>query len=389
MNVAYKQQKLRNNFSYKQQFSFFMTISDQYRKENFHSDILKVILDPHTVQIGTSEYLKLFLETIGLKKNTFGDSASIKKYVTVEREEHRVDLLIKYDNPKDKKAIIIENKINNAVDQDNQLARYFEILKNDGYKVLKIPYITLFGGKTPDYSKWEPKYKNFIKQIFTDETPLFFDLPVIENKGSHSIIQFLSECIKKHEAENNLNQDNQLALMFLQQYKLLLEEIAEDSGMSDTEINNIKKLFEDDKKAQIQALLNNWEQRGKCAYEYIVRKLPNDNEIKIRTIYGAQCLTIEKKNKYFDGVYLYPAESSIQIGFYRKENNWGPKITKDAEKHMQKICLEILKTEIENNWIMGLKNWYCVNIQIDQFKTFDEINTNFTNALRELSKFKS
>lgn len=126
--------------------------------------------------------------------------------VTVEREEKRIDILIKIDNPKYKKAIIIENKINDACDQDNQLARYYEMLTNEGYTVLKIPYITLYGGKIPDYSKWEEQYENYVHLIFERKDSLFFDLPV--KKQKISILSFLAECIEYHKS----NQENDVSL---------------------------------------------------------------------------------------------------------------------------------------------------------------------------------
>ena len=56
---------------------------------------------------------------------------------------------------------------------------------------------------------------------------------------------------------------------------------------------------------------------------------------------------------------------------------------------MKIICNKLLKTEIDSSWIYIYKNWYCVCIGIDQFETFAELNTSFSKALIELSKFKS
>lgn len=248
---------LKNDYSYDNKFSFFMTIADQYKKENFHSDLLKVILDPKTTEIGNTEHLQNFLEIIGLKKNTFGNESSIKKYVQVEREEHRVDLLIKYNNPRSKKAIIVENKINNADDQDNQLARYYERLTEEGYEVLSIPYITKFGGKTPDYNSWDKRYQKYSDIIFNDIHPLFFDLPVIG--PNNSIIKFLKTCKQQYHSSKKLG------FLFLNQYELLLNKIVEDTEVTQEDEKNIKQLFEDNQKAKIQALLESWEKRGECA----------------------------------------------------------------------------------------------------------------------------
>ena len=375
---AYEQKKLRTDFSFKDKFSLFKSVADQYRKENFHSDILKIILDPNTIQIGNRKHLELFIKTIGLKL-----TLSENDCVTVEREEKRIDILIKIVNPKYKKAIIIENKINDAYDQDNQLARYYEMLTSEGYTVLKIPYITLYGGKIPNYSKWDNKYKESAKLIFEGNYPLFFDLPV--KKQNNSILSFLDNCIKIYQAKNQKN-DNTLALVFLEQYKLLLEEIAEDTVVSPKEVDIIKKLFEDDKKAELQALLESWGNRGFCAYEYIKKNLPNN--IKLKKVYGAVCLTIDniQGNNQIEGVYIYPLKTGLQIGFY-KNNYLTQKTETKLFTKLETICKVQLLSEIRTDDILEYKNWYCVNIEIDKSNSFDDIKSAFTNALIELSKF--
>lgn len=379
MNIAYEQKMKKNDYSYENHFSFFMTIADQYKKENFHSDLLKVILDPKTTEIGNPKHLQNFLEIIGLGKNAFGNEATIENYVQVEREEHRVDLLIKYNNPKSKKAIIVENKINNANDQDNQLARYYEKLTEDGYEILSMPYITKFGGKVPDYNNWDKRYKKYVDIIFNNKNHLFFDLPV--DGGKNSILEFLNKYIQQYNEENNL------ALLFLKQYQILLNKIMGATEVTLEDEKNIKTLFEDDQKSEIKALLESWGKRGECAYNYIVKH--HNNIIKMKTIHGSECLIIENNNDYFEGVYLYPCETSIQIGFYREKNNWSAKLYKEAEEYMKRICNEHLRTEIDSSWIYKYKNWYFVCIEIDQFNNFNEIKNSFTKALIELNKFKS
>lgn len=374
---AYEQKKLRTDFSFNDKFSLFKSVADQYRKENFHSDILKIILDPNTIQIGNRKHLELFIKTIGLKL-----TLSENDCVTVEREEKRIDILIKIDNPKYKKAIIIENKINDACDQDNQLARYYEMLTNEGYTVLKIPYITLYGGKIPNYSKWDNKYKESAKLIFEGNYPLFFDLPV--KKQNNSILSFLNDCIKIYQAKNQKN-DNTLALVFLEQYKLLLEEIAEATVVSPKEVDIIKKLFEDDKKAELQALLESWGNRGYCAFEYMKNKILSP--ITLNTKYGCNCLVIDIQEKnLIEGAYIYPLMSKIQIGFYKKDH-LQQQTKNELFNKMKHVCKEQLQSDITESDILVYKNWYCVDIEIDKFNSFDDIKSAFTNALIELSKF--
>ena len=110
-------------------FNLFAIISELYHRENFHSDILKVLIDPKGKHQEQDTYLRLFLEFL----SSHGAKINLLDYsnVQIEREEGRVDLLIKDENSK--KAIIIENKINGAGDMPRQIPRYLEYVKTMGY----------------------------------------------------------------------------------------------------------------------------------------------------------------------------------------------------------------------------------------------------------------
>ena len=45
-------------------FNIFTSISSIYHRENLHSDILKLILDPNTGEIGNPENIKLFVNLL-------------------------------------------------------------------------------------------------------------------------------------------------------------------------------------------------------------------------------------------------------------------------------------------------------------------------------------
>ena len=139
-------------------FNIFTLTSDIYYRENFHSDIIKALLDPRGAHKEGTKYLYLFIDLLNSKgtqeqfiqKEDFCDAI-------VEREKHRIDISI--IDKSSKKAIIVENKINGAVDQKRQLPGYFEKLEEDDYKVVAVVYLTLNEGKTPDKSDWNGKRK--------------------------------------------------------------------------------------------------------------------------------------------------------------------------------------------------------------------------------------
>ena len=170
-------------------FNFFEAISDTYKKENLHSDLMKQILDPTTKEIGNISYLKSFLEIIGVINN-FGDLRNVK----VERERNRIDILISNND----NAIIIENKINNAPDQDKQLERYYKKITDEEEKtVLKIVYITL-----SSQDNCEPSN---LKGYGDSETieKLLIHLPAVSKDYKNSLLYWLDKCIKT-PSENNI-----------------------------------------------------------------------------------------------------------------------------------------------------------------------------------------
>lgn len=131
-------------------FNLFTIVSDRYYQENFHSDILKALIDPKSKHGERDKYLNLFLNFIRSR----GARITLSDYThaQVVREEGRLDILIKDDAST--KAIIIENKINNAGDMPRQLPRYLEYVKASGYSCDAIIYLRLNGHAEPDMTGW-------------------------------------------------------------------------------------------------------------------------------------------------------------------------------------------------------------------------------------------
>lgn len=108
--------------------------------ENANSRILGALFERKNK--GRYEILQSFIDTF------FADSSSIK----IEKPEffnelHRIDLLVKDKNY----CIIFENKIHGAVLQKNQIARYINSMKEDGYNDEQIFVVFL-----PPTSSYEP-----------------------------------------------------------------------------------------------------------------------------------------------------------------------------------------------------------------------------------------
>lgn len=130
--------------------NIFTLVSDLYYRENFHRDVIFEFLNPEGIHKQGDKYLMLFLDMLSLDRRNF-------QHAVVSKEEQvcgnrRIDSFIKDDTSK--KAIIIENKMNNACDMPRQLPDYYNYVTESGYDVAAIVYIPLCGNKTPDKAGW-------------------------------------------------------------------------------------------------------------------------------------------------------------------------------------------------------------------------------------------
>jgi len=189
-------------------FNLFAIISERYHQENLHSDVLKALLDPMGKHQEQEKFLHLFLEFIrsqGAKIN-LGDY----KNAQVVREEGRIDILIK--DEVSKRAIIVENKINNAGDMPKQLLRYLGYVMENGYACDAIVYLRLNGEADPDMTGWKPDDQKRVKAILKvicayDETekdllngwiePCAEESKKSKNPDVHHIFRQYGDLIKK------------------------------------------------------------------------------------------------------------------------------------------------------------------------------------------------
>jgi hypothetical protein len=123
----------------------------------------------------------------------------------VNRELDRIDITIR--DIKSKKAIIIENKINNAGDMPRQIPRYYKKLEEQGYSIDAIVYLVLFGSKQPDTRDWTIEERNII-------LPKFLPIQAYNQHNSDLYNGWLVKCMDIAE-----NSDN---IFLLKQYNKLI-----------------------------------------------------------------------------------------------------------------------------------------------------------------------
>ncbi len=139
-------------------FNVFTLTSDFYYRENFHSDIISAFLDPKAKHNEGNRFLDAFIDMLNMKIRMINPEKLIRKdyYVnaSVEREKNKIDILISTTLIDKPHCIIIENKINNAPDMQNQIPRYYDIVCRNGFEVDAIVYLPLDIKKSVDKKSW-------------------------------------------------------------------------------------------------------------------------------------------------------------------------------------------------------------------------------------------
>ncbi len=240
LNEIRKDYRLDENIG----FNIFTSISDIYYRENFHSDILKNILDPNTEEIGNLEFIKIFLKILKLE-----DSLDLKE-IKISREKGHIDILI-YDN---EKAIIIENKINKAKDQPNQLARYFQYVKTTRQlNVIAIIYLRIDPNKKVDFN-FDSEFKEYIDEI--KRKTIYINVIDIPNSITPQLVRDFFDQILSLKL-------NDLSNIYLSQYRNLLKHLGGSIMTSNVDKEIIKEIYSDKTKIDVvRNLVSIWNKKN-------------------------------------------------------------------------------------------------------------------------------
>jgi len=232
--TEYKESLSTLKEKYNDEFNIFMSISDQYRKENLHSDILKLIFNPNPNPnpdgIGNPEYIKIFIDYIEkrLKKKIDLNYQTIK----IEREKDRIDLLISDDK---KNCLLIENKINNANDRENQIGNYYKNLKEKDYNIQAVVYIKLSPEKVflKDYSIEDSKLRDEI----TNEKLVEISIVNYNNEDCF-VNDVIDKCIDISKSTNNI-----VSTVYLSHYSHLLKILGGKFMTNERKVKNLYKIY--------------------------------------------------------------------------------------------------------------------------------------------------
>ena len=207
-------------------FNIFYLISDYYYRETFHGDIIAALLSPEEKHNARNLYLNLFLEMVNHELNKTGKGLYVPFYenAIVKREmgtndgelRGRIDIFIEGKDKQDKHCVVVENKLNNAPDTPQQLEKYYNDLKNKGYKVDAFVYMPLDPSKKPYDKDWEHEVKKYINEHLVI-------IPAYSKEGVNLINNWLEPAVEKSNSESL-----EEAKFVLKQYIKLLNNLTID-----------------------------------------------------------------------------------------------------------------------------------------------------------------
>lgn len=221
-------------------------ITELHANENAHSRILRMFLQ---YDDGKKKYpiLGKFLD-IPKVKQVFGNKEFKSPVFTNERE--RIDVLI--EEPRSF-AIIIENKINGAPDQDTQLERYIESVESHGSissdNIYAI-YLTDNGEKIVDECSLTKKAKKKLNYNGSADMGRFIPLNYRYDILPWLEKEVLPNCIEKEDLLISALKQyiDYLKCMFgiienEEQKILIMEKLKEEIGISGNDLESVEKCF--------------------------------------------------------------------------------------------------------------------------------------------------
>ncbi|PXY03104.1 hypothetical protein DF185_03165 [Marinifilum breve] len=322
--------------------------------ENAHNRIFVKIISFE--ENGHFPFLRLFLNFLG---DEFGKIKIVKPIFTVEK--FRIDGLIR--DVDGKYAIIIENKIHDAVDQENQIERYQSILKGRGYKESEIYtlYLTLKGGSPSENSFALNKRNSNYREInFKDDI-----IPLLEK-------HILPTCRVKDELlVSSIKQyiDHLNGILNQREIDFKMNKELTDSLLEELEINKATEKYE--KLTKVDNALKEIENVASCLkehYESVIKEELSDWKKKIKSDFinkdFVSNIDDTKNKKYFYlGIKLEykEVEFSCSIGMddYYSEPYYGITVRGCSKEEKNETIEEFIKDIAELKGFGESHRWYA------------------------------
>lgn len=337
-------------------FNAFSMSSYNTHYENFHSDLIASILKP---KAGHDEG-NLFIENlIDFLNNSYNLKLRKKDYIDsiVERENGRIDVGIW--NNESKKVIIIENKINNAVDMDEQLLRYYEYSIAKHFVVDAIVYLSLDGSK--------------VAPLFPGITAPVVNLAAYTNSEDDLANGWIKKCIDTATNSNSIS--------FLNEYYKLLQ-FLNSKAMENNAMDRFYQLINEDRSlSTINQIINLKKDIPKHRINKLVSRILDYKPFSTSYRY--------KENYHFFEGYN-DGKNSFKLDFHFSDEGvatllfWIPKIAdKDvANNIIKEKLIQIEAVEIFNIEELSFKKEY--QLGSNTFQNMNEIVSAIYNDIVSL-----
>jgi len=254
-------------------FNLFRLISDTYYKENLHSAILAAFLNKDERHGYGDLFLKKFIEFLNSLPDNIKITVDEYSDASVFCEKGKIDIQIR--DKVSGKVIIIENKINNAVDQKEQLFRYVNEVEriaykgDQKYKVDCIVYLLPTRTKSPNMARWDSDKKKKVEDLLKP-------IAAYNPNEEKTLNSWIEDC--KEELQKPLNSEDHARFVLIQ-YQELLKQLA--GQIMDTELMeqfydkmiinnnlstalNLKELLEHLVQYRIEKLINTFKHKDNC-----------------------------------------------------------------------------------------------------------------------------
>jgi hypothetical protein len=149
------------------------------------------------------------------------------KNAKVLREDGRIDVLV-YDQ-KTRHAIIIENKINDAIDMYKQIPRYLQYIEDDRYVCDAIIYLKLLYQGGPDQTGWTDEEKRKVAELLKVVTAY--------DDSDQDFYSWIGKCV-------NICNNNSDAQFLLKQYGSLLRYLGRNTMNKSIMMEFYKKMLD-------------------------------------------------------------------------------------------------------------------------------------------------
>lgn len=372
------------NLTKENRFCIFDNFSPKYYYEKLHSEILKTILDKNTIELRNESFLNIFLECIKLDNTLFFNNnvmVDLEYPINPNVPTEAIDILI-HD---DKNALIIENKINNAIDQKNQLVRYMKFVQEElNISNYYVVYLTLIPGKKPPINKYSVDFEKYTK-LLSSKGKLIFLSAVENDETKNSLVNFfLPRCEERIEEMYKISETEDLLLtkLYIKQYKILLNKLGGYAAMESTNRELAKEIFSNkDCITSSFDFVDFWQNRFSSLYPIIYDEIKNELDI----------LTKDENDKWFyleinNNCHVYfECDGHFSIGFTANEKKWTNKelerLTKIIEDYAKKESKYFVCKNVNDN-----KKWTWTHNLLKEKLSIDELKTIIKKSFKELPK---